>query len=295
MPKLPKFFIKVILSLAVFLIFYSYAQAASVYFDVEDREVGTTGPFTVKVFLDSALPVNAVTVVLDLPPSVELVDYSDGNSVINLWVERPAQKDNQLSFSGLIPGGFQGQDAKLIELNLKTDKAGPISIGVNAASIAYQNNAEATAEKVTGKVLVLTAVSGKENISMLDEDTVDPESFKPEIVQLETESGLFWAVAFTTQDKGTGIESYEVLESKKKFDITESEINEQSWEEAQSPHILKDQKLKSYIYILATDKGGNKAIEVISPQKAWYKKGIGYIIILVIILGLYVLASRKNK
>ena len=55
------------------------------------------------------------------------------------------------------------------------------------------------------------------------------------------------------------------------------------WIRAESPYVLKDQKLKSYVYIKAIDKAGNERIEVI-PQKypfQWYESWLWWGIIIV--------------
>ena len=48
------------------------------------------------------------------------------------------------------------------------------------------------------------------------------------------------------------------------------------WMTAESPQILTDQKLKSFIYIKAVDKFGNERIEIIPPKnpQKWYENYI---------------------
>ncbi|OGH83817.1 MAG: hypothetical protein A2261_03705 [Candidatus Magasanikbacteria bacterium RIFOXYA2_FULL_44_8] len=124
-------------------------------------------------------------------------------------------------------------------------------------------------------------------------DVDAPESFKPEIAQDPNIFGGKWFLAFATQDKGSGIDHYEIREDLgfriknlggiiKKFLIPKSYLLN-SWQEVESPYVLKDQKLKSWVYIKAIDKAGNERIEVI-PQKypfQWYESWLWWGIIIV--------------
>ena len=89
-------------------------------------------------------------------------------------------------------------------------------------------------------------------------DKESPESFVPEIA---IDTFLFdkkWFLVFTTQDKGSGIDYYEVKETRWSI------INIISkWNYAESPYILKDQQLKSCIFVKAFDKAGNEKVVMI--------------------------------
>jgi hypothetical protein len=90
-------------------------------------------------------------------------------------------------------------------------------------------------------------------------NTESPESFVPEVGQDPNILNGKYFVAFATQDKGSGIDHYEVKESKYQiFDFAK-------WNVVESPYVLTDQNLQSYIYIKAVDTAGNVRIEKISP------------------------------
>lgn len=291
-----KIIFAVCLICAVNVVFNLTADAASIYFDVDSKEVGTGSPFPVRIYLDSTKPINAVELTLDLPEGLKLENFSDGNSIINLWVEKPNQKGSRVTFAGLMPNGYQGEDAKLVELNFLAQRAGEITITIDSESLAHLNNASGTAEKISSPKLNLRAVAGIKNATTSPADTIPPEEFVPKLVNLGTTTAPMWAAAFATQDKGSGVAGYEIYESSKRLDAADPGKGEMEWQKAESPYVLNDQKRHSYIYIKAVDRQGNERIETISPQPAWSLKTIGYIIIIAIVLiGLHAIVLRKRK
>ena len=111
-----------------------------------------------------------------------------------------------------------------------------------------------------------------------------PETFSPEVARDPDIFGGQWFAVFDTQDKISGIDHYEVLESKLKY----HQLAFGFWNRSESPYLLSDQKLESYIFIKAVDKSGNKRIETISPRNPiiWYKNPnmlimiIGYLLLI---------------
>jgi len=98
---------------------------------------------------------------------------------------------------------------------------------------------------------------------------------------------------FATQDKGSGIDYYEIKESRQKF----LKIFKK-WVIAESPYVLKDRKLRSYVYIKAVDKAGNERIAVVEPRYPikWYENyWIWIIIILAIIFSFIVIKGNLWK
>ena len=84
-------------------------------------------------------------------------------------------------------------------------------------------------------------------------------------------------MVFAAQDKGLGIDYYEIAE-KRGSNITQN-YAELLWQKEESPYLLEDQKLKSYIYVRAVDKAGNARIVYLPPQAPWYKKWPVYILV----------------
>jgi hypothetical protein len=118
-------------------------------------------------------------------------------------------------------------------------------------------------------------------------DIDPPEDFKPEIAQSpEMFDGKYFLV-FATQDKSSGIDHYEILE-KEQCGSLRGLIKKEKWQVVESPYLLKDQNLRSYIFVKAIDKAGNEKVETLAPQKPllWYEN---YSFLGIIILGIIVI------
>ena len=74
--------------------------------------------------IDAGKSINAIQAVLYIPQELVPIDISEGNSIINFWVEKPNfdEATRLLTFSGIIPGGFQGEKAPLLIVKFKTAK-----------------------------------------------------------------------------------------------------------------------------------------------------------------------------
>jgi len=108
-------------------------------------------------------------------------------------------------------------------------------------------------------------------------DTTKPEVFKPEIGK---DSSVFegkYFLSFSTNDKLSGIDHYELMETRNK--------KQETWKRAKSPYVLEDQSLRSKIFVKAVDKAGNEQISKISPPP----KPFPYWIIIPILIGLIII------
>ncbi|OGZ17544.1 MAG: hypothetical protein A2Z78_02020 [Candidatus Nealsonbacteria bacterium RBG_13_36_15] len=86
-------------------------------------------------------------------------------------------------------------------------------------------------------------------------DATPPEKFTIEIGQDPSVFEGKYFLGFSTTDKISGIDYYEVKEGKEDF------------KKAEIPYLLKDQSLKSRILVRAVDKAGNEQISEIIPPK----------------------------
>ena len=274
-------------------------NAAVISFDPQDTTVGTVSPFLIGLTIDSDVPINTIKGVIDVPSSMEILDASDGNSVINMWIERPHITDaHQLVFSGIIPGGFSGYHGRLLTLNVQAKQLGSATFIVNPSSKVYENSIDAAPREIISQPLTLRVVEGKDNVPNIIPDTTPPEVFVPTLVAMPDGSTASWAVSFETQDKISGVASYQVAESPRKIDITKSaRVSRLSWHDASSPYILSDQQLSSYVYVKAVDFRGNERIAFVAPQhpRTWYIRTIGYILVLLLVfIALYALNKRVH-
>lgn len=249
--------------------------------------------------------INAFSGKVSVPKSVaKIVSINDARSVSTFWVNRPvADNDGNITFRGVIPGGFKGSSGVLFELNLEILSQGSISItdieallndgfgtpantSSNKFSVEIQAQDDKAENQVDGQTPVITL-----------EDLTPPELFVAQVVQDGLAFDGKWFVIFSTIDRESGLAYYEVQETKQK------EPDKDKWERAESPYVLKDQSRKSYVFIRAVNGSGKEQVVVIKPPilNAWYdiysnKFQAGLLILVVFVAGLvYWWRNRRYK
>ncbi len=271
-------------------------SAAIISFDPQETTVGLEEPFLIGVTIEADVPVNAVTLVIDIPESMEVIEISDGDSVINMWVERPHVTNvHTLVFSGIIPGGFTGIGGKLLTLTVRAKQEGVYDFIINPRSRMYENDSQASSQEIISEPLRLSVVQGKTNLSNTIPDTIPPESFVPVIVTIPGDQGDRFAVSFQTQDKMSGVAYYEVAESHRNITVSSrKKIERLPWTRAVAPHFLSGQDRSSYVYVKAVDLRGNARYVKINPTNPpWQGSVQRYILtVLAILIVLYVIFTR---
>ncbi|MDO8601290.1 MAG: hypothetical protein Q7R46_01260, partial [bacterium] len=209
---------------------------------------------------------------------LKVVDFSKGDSILNLWVEEPNVKTDGIFFVGGIPQGFNGK-GRILRIIFQVEKDGQGNIDFAENSRALLNDGLGTPAKFAAQGAVITVLPGKSVIPSdawkkeLERDKTAPEPFKIEIGRdLSVLEGKYF-LSFVAADKQTGIDHYEVKEG------------EGDWVRAERPYLLQDQSLKSKILVKAVDKAGNeKVVEYTSPRKLFSY----WIIIAVLVVGLVI-------
>ena len=287
--------IKIIIVVCLLLLSAIPIFAAEISFDAKIKEIAVGERFEVGIFLNTEEEyINAVEGKVIFPKDLlELKEIRDGNSIINFWVDKPRIDTNintnkhEIAFGGITPGGYLGKKGLVFSMILKTKKEGEAEISIHDVK-TFLNDGRGTETKTIGKNL-LVSISADISVPswVSPQDTEPPEDFKPEIASdPEIFEGKYFLV-FATQDKGAGIDHYAIHESTRKKDATR--IDTKKWTGAESPYVLKDQGLRSYIYVKAIDKAGNKRIATLSPQNPlkWYENYLIWIIIIVVIIITY--------
>ena len=230
--------------------------AARLYFEPAEQSGGLGRLFSVRVMFDAqGEEINALaSQIVYRSDSLELVSLREANSIINLWVEKPAadcREDScQVNFSGIIPGGFSGtllpysdilNPGQVLELIFKGKKAGAGFISLQNGQ-ALLNDGQGTGVQLTLEPLTYTInTEPAEGLEALAEDVVPPQPFSVIITSnAEIFDGRYFA-AFFGQDKETGIAYYEVWESRRPI----KKSTEADWQRVSSPYLLKDQALRS--------------------------------------------------
>lgn len=240
--------------------------------------------------------INAVAGEIILPASFfSLKEINDGNSLVNFWVEHPKlETGNKISFAGIIPGGYTGR-GQLFSFKGELRSAGIATFTISTGK-ALLNDGAGSPASFSAVNLSLSILKPSEKTPVTEQkillpktsDTMPPESFLPLI---GNESSIFngqWFLVFVTQDKDSGIDHYEVREGNNSFVV------------AESPYLLRDQKLKSKIYIKAIDRAGNERLEILSSQnRVWYESfwfyGIIILVFIILLLGKKLWRKKRQK
>jgi hypothetical protein len=281
--------LKIIISLVFIFLFLPliYAKAAILYFEPSQGEHHLGDTFIVDLRIDTEGEcINTVKAIVAFPKEIlEAKDFSTGNSILSLWLEGPKidQKEGLISFVGGIPGGFCGplpgepEKPNLLgriifrvrETNTKLENETEAKLEFLEGSQVLLNDGFGTPAKLTLKEAIFTILPEKLEIPKeewqeeLAKDDIPPEPFEIKISQDPSIFGGKYFIVFSTTDKQTGIDHYEVAEQRRTLRQTT-----RNWKRTGSPYLLEDQSLKSIILVKAVDKAGNERIaEYRPPQK----------------------------
>ena len=325
-------------SIAVIIFFFisaSFANAASLYIDPADGIYGEGNTFSVKVRIDTQEEcINAVSATISYPNEiVKAVDVARGESILSLWTEEPEinHDDGTIHFSGGLPGGYCGRIqgdpgftnviAELIfqvpGLTIGADQAS------NSGKIAFSDDTVvllndgfgSKAQLFVSDSVIRIGPPASEGVSndwfeIIRSDDIRPEPFSIELLRDESVYGGKWFIVFSTLDKQSGIDHYEIYETDIDNEgfIRNTKKEEVSlWTIGRSPYVLEDQSLNSIIRVRAIDKAGNERVAGKIPEKSLrtiVKKPIdknlfyvigGLVLLMIIFFIFHGLKKRKQK
>lgn len=215
--------------------------------------------------------INALEATLALPEGARIKDIQTGNSAILMWIIPPRQEGNFITFAGITPGGFSG-----------TYPIFTVSGDFGADDLEQMRFESVSALKNDGSgesVLVELTLS----LTETKDDKEPPEDFMPIISKDPNIFDGKYFLVFATQDKGSGVNRYEVREGRWGW-----------FRIAESPHLLKSQKLNRDIYVKATDNAGNERTVVLlsSMHRNWLGEAGLFVILIAIVL--FALAYKKT-
>lgn len=298
--------------LFIFLVGFSFflvapVSAAGLFFGTHTLSVDQGNIIEIGVLVNTQREmINALEANINFPEeNLELKSIEDGNSIVSLWLKRPQNlENNKIFFSGIIPGGFSGEQGYLFTLIFVAKKSGDIIITSSDDKILL-NDGQGTPTTIMKSSLALkvsTTSRLQQYIPLTDEES--PEDFTPIISQTESIFNNQWFLVFDTKDKLSGIDSYQIAESRTygmgNFNLNSlfKFLNLHQYQTVESPYLLKDQQLKSTIYLKVVDKSGNEKIVSVPAKYAlkWYENYLIWsIIILLLILFFIVIYFLKIK
>lgn len=262
-----------------------------------DPAHGSFGPgdmfvVTVRIDTDKDECINASDIAVLFPPDlVKVTAVSKGESLMTLWTDGPLieNEKGKVSWSGGIPGGYCGRVlgdpgktnilGKVVfsVLGIK-EKAGEVPMGFSFASSTkvLQNDGFGTMATLSTKDATLTRVlraSGVKNewLDIVHADTVPPDSFDVSVHHDPNTLGGKYFIIFSTVDKQSGVDHFEVMEDDpSRIGFVRGSNEHARLETAASPYVLFDQSLKSRVTVRAIDNAGNVEEAILPPSNGTF-------------------------
>lgn len=289
MKKLQKIYIALIFASFFFSLTVSSASAVELYFEPNSGQFGTADQFEIKLLVDTAGDViNAIEGEIVYPGNfLRLTDIKDSNSIISFWVERPKRdKKGTILFSGIIPGGFDGilkplsnkkYPGTLITLVFESLQNGNGEIILKNFRTFLNDGLGTTVNAVLKPFYFNTFLKeGNKKLNKM-EDRTKPEEFEIIISKDENIFDGKYFLVFNTQDKGSGMYYYKVKEGSADFEI------------AESPYVLKNQRLYDDIIVQAVDNAGNIREENLYAinKKPFYLNNLLWLSVIILLIWIF--------
>jgi hypothetical protein len=267
-------------------------------------------PFTTTLVLDTTGDsINTIEGVLMVDPRLSNgtttdIQVSDSGSIITYWITPPIYDKQQhtIRFAGGIPGGYTGSTGIILSIIIPPYSGEPIDRAISVRELrAYKNDGEATSANISSANFSLGDIAGEVDQGVSDQlyidgtrkDDIPPEVFSPQISRDPNVFNGHWFINFSTVDKQSGIDHYEIQETQS------GSMDSGNWKIATSPYELQDQDLHSFVYVIAIDRQGNERIIKVFPRNplSWwqlYGKEVGAIALLAIVAGAVYFRRRQN-
>ena len=265
------------------------AEAARLYFDVPEA-VPYDETLLVPLRIDAENEcINAVELTITYSQeTLEAITFARGQSIFSLWPDPPVIEGGagSVSFSAGIPGGYcgpvmgdQAGTNVVGELALRTLPNEGAFNAVVSGELGFLGEPSVLLHDGFGTPASVTATPASFAIretgelprdrwqELLDADTILPENFQ---IYVHTDASVFSGspyIVFSTTDKQSGIDYYEVRESDAQGHApgTNTSATFVRWEGGE-PYRLADAE-KSIVVVRAYDKAGN-AREVVLERDA---------------------------
>jgi hypothetical protein len=243
------------------------------------------------------LPVNALEGEVSIPQGFSFVSTKEDSSFVSIWLERPRFEKGTVRFSGVIPGGYNGEigpywvgkrPGEVFSLVLRAVGTDAVVSASLTRLLAHDGKGTAVAVSPTKLRLSVSDRAPESLHGSITDDLVPPEPFDIELGIIDTSGKAKRFVAFNSYDKGSGIAFYSVQEEGGEF------------VSAESPYVLLDQGARNVV-VRAYDKAGNIREESMGedayPQTEGSLRIVFWatLIALASCVGLYIIFSRIGR
>jgi hypothetical protein len=240
---------KKILLILLILLWSRNVYAAALEVSVDKNPVNVNDQLTATVLLDTeGESINTLSGDLHYEKDVlNLESINIGGSFISFWIEKPENKaEGVVSFSGIIPGGISTNKGELFRAVFRAKKSGSANLLLNNINL-FLNDGQGSAiiAKIkNSSVKINIGKSEGGNTDTIQKDNISPEKFAVMRAQSPSLFDNKWFVVFSTMDKESGIDRYQVCEF---WNCSSGE----------SPFLLKNQTPFYYVVVKAYDLNGN--------------------------------------
>lgn len=260
--------VKFILIISSFWILFSYsADAQTLFYSSAKSSYQVGESFVVPLILNTeGRQINTVTATLDVPlDKLDLLEVRHGSSIISLWVQTP-QVDRArglVTFSGGIPGGYNGSNGPILNLVFRAKRSGTGSLFFQNADILLNDGQGTKVEAKLPRLTLTIKEAAKVPVQAVPQaeeekpvefapDTVPPETFMPLVSRHPSIEDNKYFISFFAVDKDSGIARYEVKEEARFIPIFSTE-----YMEAKSPYVIQYQRWPTKVHVRAYDQAGN--------------------------------------
>lgn len=237
--------------------------AATLFTEPRQIEMKPHQDVEVALFLDTQdEDLNALEGTIVFPTDLlELKEVRDGNSIINFWVERPKLVQGPVTFSGIIPGGYRFPKGLIVTLIFEAKQEGQGMMRLENARV-LRNDGQGTQAPLTLSFSSFIVSEGATRQPPPVTGIVDTDLPEPFVPLLSHDPASFdgkWFLSFATQDKGSGLDHFEIRES--------YAWGQGSWVRGESPYVLRGQDPSRAIQVKAVDRAGHERIAVTLPPR----------------------------
>ncbi|MEO5646657.1 MAG: hypothetical protein ABIO57_00285 [Candidatus Paceibacterota bacterium] len=224
------------------------------------------------------------------PDMLTFVRAETGTSNITLWIDQPKAQGDTISFSGVIPNGFNGlinpfdQSVKLpgqiVRLVFSGKAPGIAKISTTNISIT-DNDGIGTIEKMTDTNNTVTVSDTAAPSLYINNDIISPTLSATVINDHNLYDGKS-VLIFNATDKESGVDHVTLQEGDGELSTIES------------PYVLHDQSRKSILLLHAYDMSGNVATITIAPLVP-HTSATAMVIVLFITLIIFYVIYKKIR
>jgi hypothetical protein len=206
---------KIFFSVIVLTVCFRGARAASeaMYLKGPEIPLAAGSEFTVRILVDSDVPINAYSAELSYPArNLSVLGFDESRSLVSIWQEQPVAAAGVVKFGGGSLAPFQGKGGELLAVRFRVD-SGSAGVSLNLADAAfYLADGKGTKAIPSENNLALALAPRGVSSTLVIEPTLQ-DTTPPEIRSLAFLADPFDAsqkiLSFEVYDPGSGIKEVE--------------------------------------------------------------------------------------